>query len=333
MKKKQIGAVLLALLVLGTFYVTRGTKDAEGLEGKSEAVPQQPDYADSTQWYWTNRQAEADIFYIASTETGDYALGNGQMCHYADTYTDSLRRNIEGEMKGVDALLSGRMNYYTPYYRQCSMESFVSDSLTEVRLVLPTEDVRQAFAYYLTHLNADRPFVLVGFSQGAMIALELVREMDDATYNRMVAAYLIGIAITQEQADDSANIKAAQRADDTGVTICYNSVCDTACTIWPRSALCINPVNWRTDGEPAFFDTEPSPRIPLDQQQKDHLRVTLDTLSNLLLVSGFTATDYILPLIGKEGNYHSREIWLYRQQLQENIAQRVESFFQLKINN
>ena len=33
--------------------------------------------------------------------------------------------------------------------------------------------------------------------------------------------------------------------------------------------------------------------------------------------------DYILPLIGKEGNYHSREIWLYRDHLRDNIAQRA----------
>ena len=54
----------------------------------------------------------------------------------------------------------------------------------------------------------------------------------------------------------------------------------------------------------------------------------LDTTSNLLFVSGYTATDYVLPLIGCEGNYHSREIWLYRDQLRENIQQRVSAFRQ-----
>ena len=52
----------------------------------------------------------------------------------------------------------------------------------------------------------------------------------------------------------------------------------------------------------------------------------MDPVSNLILVDGYTATDYILPLIGKEGNYHSREIWLYREQLKENMAERVERF-------
>ncbi len=74
------------------------------------------------------------------------------------------------------------------------------------------------------------------------------------------------------------------------------------------------------------YITEPSPLIPIDQQQKDTLTVHLDSLSHLLIVSGYTATDYVLPLIGQEGNYHSREIWLYREQLRENIEERASTF-------
>ena len=72
--------------------------------------------------------------------------------------------------------------------------------------------------------------------------------------------------------------------------------------------------------------TEPTPLLPVDQQKKDTLKVHLDTASNLIFVSGYTATDYVLPLIGCEGNYHSREIWLYRDQLRENMQQRVSAF-------
>ena len=81
-----------------------------------------------------------------------------------------------------------------------------------------------------------------------------------------------------------------------------------SCTIWPRSAVAINPVNWRTDAAAATLVTEPSPLLPLDRQKKDTLRVTLDTASNLLVVNGYSGTDYLISLIGKEGNYHSREI-------------------------
>ena len=320
--RKNFRATMLLPLMAGLLALTAcSTRQmADGY------IPAEPNYGEASQWYITDRQGEADIFYVISTETGDYTAADGSLCHYADTYADSLRLPMLSEMEGVDTLLSGRLNFYAPYYRQCSLQSFESDSLARQRLPLALGDVRRAFAHYLKHQNQGRPFVLAGFSQGALIALELMREMDDSTYARMVAAYIIGTNISQEMLDSVPRIHPAQRADDTGVTICYNSVRDASCALWPRSAVAINPVNWRTDSQEATLITEPTPLQPVAAQQKDTLTVHLDTASNLLFVSGYSATDYVLPLIGKEGNYHSREIWLYRHQLRENIQQRVSAF-------
>ena len=293
----------------------------------SDALPNEPDYSDSTQWYMNDRGGQADLFYIISTETGDYTRSEGTLCHYADTYNDSVRGPLRGEMTGVDHLLSGNLNYYSPYYRQCSLQSYASDSLTQARMPLPTGDVRRAFNYYLKHLNQGRPFILAGYSQGAIILLELLKEIDDSAINRMIAAYVIGATVSDDDARHP-HIMAARRADDTGVTICYNSVRDAGCALphFEYSAMAINPVNWRTDDTPATLTTEPSPHIPADRQQKDRLTVRLDPTTRLLFVDGYTGTDYVLPLIGKEGCYHSREVWLYREQLRLNMALRADSF-------
>ena len=293
----------------------------------SDALPNEPDYGDSTQWYMNDRGGQADLFYIISTETGDYTRSEGALCHYADTYNDSVRGPLRGEMTGVDHLLSGNLNYYSPYYRQCSLQSYASDSLTQARMPLPTGDVRRAFNYYLEHLNQGRPFILAGYSQGAIILLELLKEIDDSAINRMIAAYVIGATVSDDDARHP-HIMAARRADDTGVTICYNSVRDAGCALphFEYSAMAINPVNWRTDDTPATLTTEPSPHIPADRQQKDRLTVRLDPTTRLLFVDGYTGTDYVLPLIGKEGCYHSREVWLYREQLRLNMALRADSF-------
>ena len=319
MQKKTLSIVLIVLGMCGSCQTKNTANDP---------IPTEPDYQDSTQWYITDRQAEADLFYIISTETGDYLLSSGDTCHYADTYNDSLRAPLYGEMLGVDTLLSGQLNYYSPYYRQCSLQSFESDSLAAARFPLALDDVRRAFKHYLQHQNSGRPFILAGFSQGAHIMLELLKEMDDDTFQRMIAAYAIGITIN----DSNSHIVAAQSADDTGVTICYNSVRDTSCTMrgWTKSDVAINPVNWRTDEEPATLITEPSPLLPVDQQKKDTMTVHLDTASGLLIVEGFTAKDYVLPLLGLEGNYHTREIWLYRDQLRENIALRSAKYLRYR---
>jgi len=311
----RLSSVALVTLVAWTSCQPRKT---------GAQVPKEPDYQDTTQWYITDRKAAADVFYIISTETGDYVLPNGETCHYADTYRDSLRAPLYAEMLGVDTLVSGRLNFFSPYYRQCSLQSFESDSLKAERMPLPLDDVRRAFQHYLKHLNGHRPFILAGFSQGAHIMLELLKEMDEETYQRMIAAYAIGITIRESHP----HIVAAKRADDTGVTICYNSVRDTTCTMpgWEKSRVAINPVNWRTDSVPATLITEPSPLLPVAEQKKDTMSIRLDMATGLLIVEGFTAQDYVLPLIGREGNYHTREIWLYRDQLRENIALRAASF-------
>ena len=291
----------------------------------SGALPKAPEYGDATQWYISDRHAGADVFYIISTETGDYTLNGTAYCH-ADTYNDSLRGPLHAEMLGVDTLISGRLNFFSPYYRQCSLQSFMNDTTLKERLPIATDDVQRSFDYYLKHLNNGRPFILAGFSQGAIIMLELMKRMNNETFSRLIAAYAIGTSITKETLNQNPRIKAAQGADDTGVTICYNSVRDASCAIWGNSDVAINPVNWRTDAEPAQLMTEPSPLLPVSDQKKDTMTIHLDTTTGLLFVDGFTATDYVLPLIGKEGNYHSREIWLYRDQLRENIALRTAQF-------
>lgn len=295
----------------------------------SDVLPAKPDYNSPKQWYVSDRQSAADIFYVISTETGDYRLPDGHTFHYADTYNDSVRVALTGEMEGVDRLLSGELNYYSPYYRQCSLQTFTSDSLVSERLPLALDDVSTAFNHYLNHMNQGRPFVLAGYCQGAMAVLQLLQQMDSTTYSRMIAAYAIGVNVPQSLLDSCQQIVPACGVDDTGVTISYNSVRDNGCVVHglgDDNAVSINPVNWCTDATPATLVTVPSPAKPEAGQQADTLTVSLDPSTRLLIVDGFTGTDYVLPLIGKQGNYHSREIWLYREQLRENIARRTSAW-------
>ena len=318
---KQIKLIVLAACLLSLLAQCQSPKTSQ------EALPAAPNYDEASQWYITDRQSQADVFYIISTETGDYTLA-GVPYHHADTYNDSLRAPLYSEMLGVDTLVSGRLNYYAPYYRQCSLQSFGSDSLMAARYPIALDDVRRAFKHYLSHYNQGRPFILAGYSQGAMIMLQLLQEMDEAAFQHLIAAYAIGVSITKEQLA-SPHIIPATGADDTGVTICYNSVRDArnaVSRIGENNVVAINPVNWRTDATPVTFMTEPTPLLPIDQQQKDTLTVHLDQASHLLFVEGYTATDYVLPLFGMEGNYHTREIWLYRDQLRDNMALRAATF-------
>lgn len=291
---------------------------AGGGEGAySGPLPSAPDYSEPSQWFVSGRGSGADLFYIVSTETLDY-ISDGASYHHSDTYSDSLRALLRGEMLGVDRLLGADFNYFSPYYRQCTLESFSDIDTMEQRLPVAGGDVQRAFDYYIRHLNGGRPFILAGFSQGAMILLDILENMDDETYSRMIAAYAVGVAVSPERLEGGrGRIVPAGGADDTGVTVCYNSVRDEEGALWlfSGSALAINPVNWKTDGTPATLE-----------YAGDTLSVHLDRESGLLFVDGYTGGDYILPLIGVEGNYHAMEIRFYDRLLRENMALRTSTF-------
>ena len=296
-------------------------------------VPEAPDYSDASQWLISLRDTTgttADIFYIVSTETVDWTDSvSGQVCHLADTYNAEVCKNMTSEMTGVDFLLNERCNYYSPYYRQVTMNTWENDSLGEACFKIAMSDVRQAFDHFLKHYNHGRPIILAGFSQGAMAAKELLKEMPDSIMQRIVATYLFGHHVSEQELVSYPNMRPAQGETDTGVIICYNSVHDAACAIRyerQENVVCINPVNWRTDSVPATVLTVGSPFKPAEEQPIDTLRVHIDPTTLHLFVSGYTGNDHVLPLMGCEGNYHSREIWFYRESLRKNIDVRQAAF-------
>ena len=295
---------LLAAAVLLTACSGRGT------------VPAEPDYDSPASWYTSLRGGEADIFYISSTETFDHPGPDGRILHFAEAADSAACPGIRMEMEGVDDRLSGTFDFYSPFYRQITMETYGSNKLIAKRFPVAMEDARKAFDHYLKHFNRGRPFVLAGFSQGGQIVVELLKEMPDSIAQRMVAAYVIGWKITREELAGHPIIRPAKRSDDTGVTVCYNSVRrpeDASVLVSGGNAVAINPVNWRTDATPAVMH--------------DTLTVTLDPVTKLLLVEGYDRVDYDTSFFN-EGCYHTFEIRWYSDMLRENIAERTRAWLE-----
>jgi hypothetical protein len=217
-------------------------------------------------------------------------------------------------MQGVDQILGGDLNFFSPFYRQMAMETYQDTTLVDSRFQLTMEDVRAAFKYYIDELSGGRPFVLAGFSQGGEALVELLKELPDSLQPRLVAAYVLGWHIRPEDLSAPA-IQPAQGAEDIGVTICYNSVADpaSACDfVSGGNTVAINPVNWCTDATPAVLF--------------DSLTVTLDPSTNLLVVDGFKGTGYAWKPYFEDGCYHTFEIRWYGDCLRENIATRCEAY-------
>ncbi len=280
-----------------------------------EAVPAAPDYVLASEWYVVDRGGEVDLFYISSTETVDWTDADGTVWHHAPAADSAACPGMRQEMEGVDRIMGGNLNFYSPFYRQVTMETYADTALIATRFPVAMDDVRKAFRYYVDHLSGGRPFVLAGFSQGGEALVELLKELPDSLRDRMVAAYVLGWKITEEELASSPAIRPAQGADDYGVTICYNSVESPDAAnplVSGGNTVAINPVNWCTDATPAvLFDT---------------LTVTLDPATKLLLVDGYEGTGYALKPYFQDGCYHTFEIRWYGASLRENIAGRCEAY-------
>ena len=268
----------------------------------------------------TRDKASADIFYVCSTETSDWINEQGDTVHFADMTRAEHRAALYGEMRGVDSLVCpDNCNFYAPYYPQATMQGLLRDTALFVpRCARATEEILQAFDRYMQHDNNGRPFVLMGYSQGAYAVIELLRNLTAEQASRMVAAYVIGYQVTESDLQYP-YIRAAQGATDTGVTICYNSAAspeDGIDILSGHTTIGINPVNWSVDATPATYVFDFGGAC-------DTLTATLDTLTHLTVIEGYAGTCPVLPFVGKPGNYHCLEIPLYYRSLRQNISLRL----------
>lgn len=311
------------LILVGTFFVLLISSWISNTDDIFGPIPQKPDYADSSQWLIRYRGGEADIFYVISTETVDHLMGE-DTCHYADTYLEPQRKTMLKEMLAVDSFYSGSFNYYSPFYRQVSMNSWLTPEKAYRRLPLSIGDVMNSWQYYLEHFNEGRPFILAGYSQGADAILKIIKNMPDTVYQRMVAAYFIGFKLAPEDVDSVDNIRLAEGATDIGVTIAFNSLRSPECMLFfsEGTAACINPVNWRTDSVSSTF-------VNYGRRRNDTLSVRCDPECKHLIVSGWKK-ETIMPFLGIPGNYHHMELRFYYPYIRQNMADRVAAFLKKK---
>ncbi len=308
---KKITLYLLFLLAVAC---------GKSVDSGSEAMPAAPDYATSECWY-TNVSGAAsqavDLFYILPTCVFDWTDGDGVTYRYGDVYNDEQRAAQLYSYELAEEIFGSGTNFYAPYYRQITLNVWM-DGEEAVDQLFPAAmaDVEAAFDNFIETKNNDRPFIIAGFSQGGKAVVELTKSLSAEERERLVAAYVIGYKVTD---DDllSGNIVAAKGVDDTGVTICYSSVAsvDAINEMISASELCINPVNWVTDSTVA--------------QLNESVTVTVDTAYNVLIVDGLDSESFYIPELAdlfKVGNYHLQELELYKDCLRENVAIRSAAF-------
>ena len=179
----------------------------------------------SNNFYWVSKpeiSKPVDVFYVYPTVS---ANETGSM----DVHNESERDLAIGILKSQASVFDNYTNVFAPYYRQMTTKVKMSDSnmlATDTKeFKQGAQDIQDAFDYYISNINPDRPFILAGHSQGTMALIELIKNRfgnSEELRNRLVAAYLIGYTVTDSDLS-TAGLTAAQRENDLGVVITYNT--------------------------------------------------------------------------------------------------------------
>ena len=292
------------------------------------------DYSDMDNWayYESEDGGEADIFFISPTSC--HSDGDEIIAAIGEESNSANLGSINME-KGIYDV--GR--FFAPYYDQLTLEAYTVDE--NERLDALEEcytDVKAAFDYYMENENNGRPIIIAGFSQGAEHGLRLVGEYSSKEDFReqLVAAYLIGWRVTDEDIENYENISLAKGENDTGVIIAFDceaeNVKDTIVVPDGESTYSINPLNWKTDETPALksenmgacftdYDGNITDEIP------QLCGARIDSERGTIKVDDIIPEEYPAALdIFPEGSYHIYDYQFFYRNLQENVKTRLDKY-------
>jgi len=291
------------------------------LAGLSSCKPGEWDGSDA--WYESTKELNADfpdVFYLVSTnilhEEGSLRAIN----------TPEEKAVLAREMAHMEKkVFKDSLNFFAPYYHQYTMDAMLASHEHFDSLVTAiTDEVYAAFHHYMKHSNGGRPVILAGFSQGALLAKELLKRMTPREYDRVVASYILGWGLSEKDLENR-HIHPATGAYDTGVCISFNTV-SSPTSIWPAvmndAATSINPVNWVTDSTPAAFE-----------YKGQDLSVSLDTDNMCLTVSGFEEPQLAFTPVWPSGCLHFYEIQFYNSYLNRNALDRCRTLHDNQTGN
>jgi pimeloyl-ACP methyl ester carboxylesterase len=292
------------------------------------------DYSQAANWLSLTATGKAvDIFYIYPTTGWTNDTTTPQICAINNS---AMQTGAQLDLAIQASAFETVGNIFAPYYRQANScptnrQAFIGG--------IPTTDGIAAFDYYIKHYNDGRPYILLGHSQGANIASNLLAQYmneNPTAYSRMIAAYVIGYAVTPAYLSQNPILKFAENADDTGVIISYNTEapdCDTATNpvLYAGVGLVINPISW-TRSETLAPKTESlGSYLPNSSGQFVQVPQYADAQINSSLGVLFCSTadeDFIAAISSSfpRGVYHDFDIPLYYFDLRANAANRVKNY-------
>ncbi len=294
------------------------------------------DYSRLDNWviFENNKKCDFDVFYALPTIFSDKNSKN-MYWHNAPEFQKKARI-IATQDTGI---FTEYCRVFAPYYRQAEFKLALMELTMQPDERTFTQrgisDIKNAFRHYLKYHNKGRPFILFGFSQGAIALLDMMKtELANPDINsRLVAAYLIGHPAMPKHFPQYPHLKTAQKADDTGCIITYNSQAPgkiRSLFTGSDKYFCINPVNWRTNSEIATAAQHKGSRFFNHKNGKvtecrNFVTAQIDMKTGALMVIPQKSGKYDSRTLGK-GVYHMYDLQFFYFDLKENAKLRIKAF-------
>ena len=310
------------------------------------------DYSDPNNWAHLpeNTDKDVDTFFLYPTVYINPAPDAPAIVPVEDAM---LRAGVKNNYGQAPLLFEDLTNLYEPYYRQSNLMALVGKKPEETLPFLLQEqrtDVYAALDYYFEHFNQGRPFILAGHSQGSLMLKIALRDyfMEHADYlERMVAAYILGITITNDDLAANPALKFAEGADDTGVIISWNTEGpenkDEDNIVVQKDAHAINPLNWKRDDSYAPASENLGDRLP-DYDEKGIIALGYQThcpgiadakldVDRGVVVCTTLPDRYIKPpapgrkSIFGPASLHTSDYPAYWENIRRNVQTRIKAYF------
>ena len=295
------------------------------------------DFSDAENWVYfgaEDGETAVDVFFIAPS-----AFGGKEGSYLMDLSNPKGRNNFIGTINMEKGIYDQDTRFYAPFYRQVGYNVYaLPEEESELLKASAYTDVKDAFTWYMDHLNAGRPFILAGFSEGAEMAIRLMKDCfgEESLQKQLIACYAIGWRLTEEETKEWPQLKPAQGDTDTGVIILFTAeaedVTESAFIPAGVKSLSINPLNWKTDTETAgkelnlgacFTDYEGA----IADEVPALTGAYLDAERGTLKVTDIDPEVYnaTLPILGP-GVYHLYDYQFFYRNLQKNVQDRIQAF-------
>ena len=344
---------VLVILVAGCSSGQDGSSSAGGSSASSAtsasssssaaaSADKAPDYSQKSSWYQVPEVTkDVDTFYIYSTVYNGLNEGDPD---YAKLDNAEMLDGVAAEYVSKSSAFADSTNVFEPYYRQASArhagETWMNTGTIESAVKsTPYDDITAALDYYFKNYNGGRPFIIAGHSQGAALtkfALEGYFKEHPDYYERMVAAYPIGYAVTKDDLEANPHMKFATGETDTGAIISWNTEGkkngeeNASTLVLLPNAISINPLNWKLDNTYAPA-SENMGSYMLNEKTGAYEMTDVGADAQVDPVRGVVVTNahcspVPLPEIMGPDSRHDNDYSLYYSNIKDNVAKRIAAY-------